>query len=258
VTAARVEPADFTPGSRDELFRRPSIFLSASVPYRRNPERMTPAEAERNASYVRTSQPARIRDAVAHLCRFAFPHDIQLVFGGHPAISPLVLDAARRSRRAATEHAPAPTLVVVFQSKHFFERIPPETLELADWTHGALLWTERRPGQTDVARERASLTWMREVMVRSPKLLAALFVGGMEGVEEEAELFRKFNPGTPMFALGSTGSAAGELLGRHPDVRGRRADFEALSHQLSYPLLMARIFADLGLGPRPDPGRPAP
>ena len=145
MTPARAELADFTPGSREELFLRPSVFVGASVPYRRPPERMTPDERERNELYVSTSQPARIRDAVAHLCRLAFAREVQLVFGGHPAISPLVLNAARRFGPPPEDGAANRPLVVVFQSRHFFDRIPQETIDLADWRHGTLLWTARRP-----------------------------------------------------------------------------------------------------------------
>ena len=62
--------------------RRRPVFLSASVP-----------DPLRNPRYFESADPARIRQAVGALVRVAAP-SARLVFGGHPAISPLVLDAA--------------------------------------------------------------------------------------------------------------------------------------------------------------------
>ncbi len=73
-----------------------------------------------------------------------------------------------------------------------------------------------------------------------------MFIGGMDGVEEEAALFRAYNPG-PMFAIGSTGSAADVLLDRREDVTGRSMTTQALRQTLSYPLVMEQMFADLDL-----------
>jgi len=58
------------------------VFLSASVP-----------DPSRHAAYFQTARPARIREAVTQLARVVLPHGL-LVFGGHPAISPLVLKEA--------------------------------------------------------------------------------------------------------------------------------------------------------------------
>lgn len=238
----------YEPGMYPELFTRPSLFLSASDPREKGPVLLrTPAALALNQEYYQTRQPARIRDAVSHLCRFTFARGLQLIFGGHPAISPLVLNAARRFQ----EPVGAQRLVVVFQSAFFFDEIPPETLALGDWDYGTLLWTARRPA-TEVLSERdASLGWMRRVMVQSPNLLGAIFIGGMDGVDEEAQLFREHHPDRPMFAIGSTGSAAARLLESRSDVTGQAADVRILRHHPSYPLVMERIFTDLGwLRPR--------
>jgi hypothetical protein len=41
---------------------------------------------------------------------------------------------------------------------------------------------------------------------------AAVVIGGMEGVEREFRIFRSFHPKTPVFPIGSTGSACRSLL----------------------------------------------
>jgi hypothetical protein len=234
----------YVPGTRLDLFRRKALFLSASVPYER-PGLTAPEAIQRNQRYVRDARPANIRDAISYLCRFAFQRDLNLIFGAHPAIVPIVLTAARR-------FSPTPNQkhVIVFQSA-FFEahQIPRLTLDLADWSCGELLLTERSwvNGSPDRA---GSLTRMREEMVRSPNLIGAVFMGGMEGVEEECELFGLHQPQLPRYALGSTGSAAAELLDRDPTHlcgTGQRLTTHDLAHDPSYPRVFRRLFEDLGL-----------
>ncbi|MBM3223745.1 MAG: hypothetical protein FJZ47_08105 [Candidatus Tectomicrobia bacterium] len=65
------------------------------------------------------------------------------------------------------------------------------------------------------------------------------------------QLFREHHPDRPMFAIASTGSAAARLLESRSDVTGQAADARILRHHPSYPLVMERIFTDLGwLRPR--------
>jgi hypothetical protein len=234
-----------------ELFPERSLLLSASVPYRRPSVHLQRpgAEAE-NEWFVSHSKPLRIREAVSHLCRFAFCRGLGLVFGAHPAISPLLLEAACRF-----DPAPQPRKrVIIFQSLFFVDKIPPATLELANWQAGELLWT---PPDPEAAPTRPkSLTRMREAMASSPGLVAALFIGGMEGLYEEAKCFHDCHPDAPMFALGSTGSAAARLLEQgwgplDPErFLGRSVDRETLATLETYPLVFERIFADLGLAGR--------
>jgi hypothetical protein len=233
----------YVPGSRPDLFQSPALFLSASVPYKRD-GLTAPAEIARNDRYIQAAQPALIREAVAHLCRFTFQRDINLIFGAHPSIAPMVLEAARRFGADSGRKR-----VIVFQSTYFeSKRIPRETLALSNWQYGELLWTDQQTlrGQPD---KKQSLRHMREVMVQSPKLIGAIFIGGMEGVEEESTLFTRHQPGKPSYAIGSTGSAAQELLSNSPDAFSgnhrtiRASDLMTLK---SYPLLMKRLFSDLG------------
>lgn len=234
----------YEPGSRPELFQFPALFLSASVPYKRK-GLTAPADIARNDGYVQTAKPDLIREAVAHLCRFTFQRDLNLIFGAHPSIAPMVLEAARRFGVANGRKQ-----VLVFQSAYFeSDIIPRETLELANWASGELLWTEQRPqrGQPDRTQ---SLTHMRQVMAQSPHLIGAIFIGGMEGVEEESSLFQQHQPGKPCYALGSTGSAAKDLLSRSPDAfsgNNRAIHASDLLRLESYPLVMKRLFADLGV-----------
>ena len=230
----------------DKLSAAPALLLSASVPYRRAvPKGLKPAERERfelrNQHYLETTQPARIRSAVVELTRAALMRGVRLVFGAHPAISPMVLSAAR--------DAGAPELsVVVFQSGIYEDEIPASTLELADWQAGKLFITQVCEGRNAEETKARSLAFMREMMVSVPGLRAAVFVGGMDGVEEEAQLFHRAHDGARRYALASTGSAALDLFERdRAAFSGSLRDARPLAVSRSYALVAKHILDDLGL-----------
>ena len=152
----------------------------------------------------------------------------RLLFGGHPTITPLVLMVASELEIEGA--------VDVFQSRWFADQITRETRTLQDAGFGEIHWTPRR------ATREQSLETMREAMLgHDRKLIAGVFVGGMEGVREEYELFRRFQPLVPRVSLVGPGGAAAKLpmeetrgvLGKH--VESRRYPFLAsvLVHNLA-------------------------
>lgn len=155
-----------------------AIFLSASVPYRE--------------PFVSECDPVAIREAVLALVAVAL-RERPLVFGGHPAISPLVEHAARSLGALKNVH--------IYQSRFFEDKIPEVARKFEN-----LHWTER-------ARDEAeSLRLMRKEMIGSLDFCGAVFVGGMEGIFEESKSFREFQGDKPQLAIGSTGGAAEALL----------------------------------------------
>jgi hypothetical protein len=234
---------------------RPAILLSASVPTRRQ---ATPdmtkqelANVERsNVRYLPSARPLQIRSAVMEITKAALMRNVQLIFGAHPAISPMVLDAARNT------DAP-PDSILIFQSEFFGKIIPGSTLELADWSAGRLFLTPQQPAELDHSARHNSLTLMRSIMVSPPNLRGAIFVGGMEGVEEEAKLFKKEHRNLPCYAVASTGSAAADLFfgesklapGGQDQFAGRRVEPDLLTSGTSYSLLAREILADMGISP---------
>jgi SLOG-like protein len=187
------------------------IFLSASVP-------------ERDFdTYV--PDPLGIREAIWALVTETVPNRL-LVLGGHPAISPFVEHIARDLK--ATDN------VRIYQSQ-FSEDVISSQAKL--FKH--LIWTPAEPGGLT-----PSLTRMRTEMVRSQPFAAAVFVGGMEGQDEEWNLFRETHPNAPVFPVASTEGAA-RLLWRRwaqpvdtdPDLKDR------LDRDLQYRLLFRDILA---------------
>jgi hypothetical protein len=179
------------------------VFLSASIPL-----------PSRDPVYFDTADVIAIRA----LTMVIVEQKITLVFGGHPAITPMI------RLQIAQTGMPVGDRVVLFQSR-FFERNFPqdnkafERVELVDAV------------QND---RHGSLERMREAMLTEPFRLG-IFIGGMEGVEEEYDMFRHLHPGIPAFPIASTGAAAAMLFERDA---GLQRDHPELRVELSYLTLM--------------------
>ena len=79
-----------------------------------------------------------------------------------------------------------------------------------------IIFTDAVPGDRDL-----SLSRMREAMLSREDLTAAVFVGGMEGVEVEYEMFRHFHPDGKVLPVPAAGGAARHLAiehGYHEDM----------------------------------------
>lgn len=218
---------------------RPCVFLSASVPYDKKLD-PTSEEARVLAEDIRTSHPTRIRDAVVDITRALFAHGYGITFGAHPAISPLVLQVARET--ATRADAPTDPLVAIWQSAWFEASIPTSTLQLAAWDRGRWLLT---PEASTVPE---SLKVMRRSMLGAGQIVGAVFIGGMQGVWDEAILFADLCQGRPMFAIGSTGAAARRLLDAKHGTGGQHCTAHDLNRVPSYPLIARKIIADLPRG----------
>ena len=158
------------------------VFLSASVPNRK--------------PFVDYFDAIAIREAVLSLVAVTV-RERELVFGGHPAISPLVEHAARSLGAMDRVH--------IYQSK-FFENIIPEVAKEFPNLH----WTESvGEGKQGLS---PSLELMRTEMIGSRDFCAAVFIGGMEGLFDELRLFKQIHSGRLIIPVASTGGAARDIL----------------------------------------------
>jgi len=195
--------------------KHPAIFLSASVP-----------RPDRDEKYWKTARPYEIRLAVTALVTAALGRRI-LVWGGHPSITPLVKAAANR---LGVEYD---GWVRLFQSRMFDGRYPTDNRRFEnniDYVDPVLRRGERRNGEK-YDRE-ASLLKMRRRMIKNEEFdyQAGFFIGGMEGVENEFEMFRSFHPKRPVYPIPNTGGAAKILyrgLAVKPELGG---DYLTLFH----------------------------
>lgn len=162
-----------------------AIFLSASVPL------------VGRGNYYETADPFLIQCAVREFVT-AVIRDSKIVWGGHPAITPMIWTICQD---LGIDYASA---VILYQSHYFEDRFPEENQHF-----GNVVYTEA------VSEDReASLLLMREEMLSRPDLDAAVFIGGMEGVEVEYELFKKHHPGAKILPVPAPGGAARVLAQR--------------------------------------------
>jgi hypothetical protein len=139
-------------------------------------------------------EPDLIRQAILALIAVALPYR-KIVFGGHPAISPLV--------ELAAINIGAIDNVCIFQSRLFKDVIPQEAKNFQN-----LHWTRVIKKSNEIQTKKASLTEMRKKMIQSESFGLAIFIGGMEGIEEEWDLFGQCHAGKPRIPIASTKGAA--------------------------------------------------
>jgi hypothetical protein len=186
-----------------------AIFLSASVP-----------DPRRNPKYHSSADLVAIRDAVRALAAVVLPH-ATLYWGGHPAITPLISVVARSTDLTGEDR------VRVYQSEWF----PAEQRPTENDDFERVVLTPRRETLEE------SLYVMRESMLSAAPFEAAIFIGGMEGVEEEFDSFRRINPKAAVLPVASTGGAAGLLFKRERQRLGLSDD---LLSEYAYPTLFRR------------------
>jgi SLOG cluster3 family len=162
-----------------------AIFMSASVPL------------IGRAHYHETASPFLIQCAVREFV-IAVIRKHQIVWGGHPSITPMIWSICED---LGIDYSRA---VVLYQSRFFEDRFPEENARF-----GNVIFTDAV--QED---QEASLTLMRETMLGRADLDAAVFIGGMDGVEVEFDLFRRFHPRAPVVPVSAPGGAAMDLAKR--------------------------------------------
>jgi hypothetical protein len=199
------------------------VFLSASIP---DPRR-----------WVGEYDVFEITDAVVAAVRAVFTASGRLVCAVHPTIAPLLLNVGSAFPLEEREKP----LVLIYQSRFFEEAIVPETkqLELRPGL-GLIRWTPVREHVDPAQRRQESLSVMRQEMLSQSNPAAGIFIGGMEGIEDEFKLFRSLYPHRPVYALARPGGAAASLVQRIESP---------LSQQLGvsdvYPVLLQAVVDDV-------------
>ncbi|VFM95289.1 MAG: hypothetical protein BECKG1743D_GA0114223_100557 [Candidatus Kentron sp. G] len=179
-----------------------AIFLSAGVP--------VPGRGD----YYKSADPFLIRYAVRELV-VAVIRDWKIVWGGHPAITPMILAICQD---LAIDYSNA---VVLYQSRFFEDRFPQENKHF-----GNIVLVDAVPGDRE-----ASLLRMRERMLSRQDLRAGVFIGGMEGIEAEYALFTRFHPQAKALPVAAPGGGAlhlAERLDGYDEHGSYRVDFARL------------------------------
>lgn len=157
-----------------------AIFLSASVPTRE--------------PYSQDCRPQEIQAAIHALAQVVLGRR-KLVWGGQPAITPLLWSAAQA---VGVEYTVA---VELFQSRLFQKVLPAENKHFANVTLVDAVGDDVE----------ASLLEMRKAMFTSTEFDAAIFIGGMHGILDEYKLFTSYWPNATCIPIAQTGGAAAQL-----------------------------------------------
>lgn len=159
-----------------------AVFLSASVPV-----------PGRGDFFARTS-PKLIQFAVRELVTAVLGRKL-MVWGGHPAITPMVWAICEN---LGVRYADA---AVLYQSRLFGDLFPEENARFKNVRYVDAVNNDRAE----------SLRAMREAMFRETAFGAAVFIGGMEGIFEEYEMLTALQPNARVLPVAAPGGAAADL-----------------------------------------------
>lgn len=180
--------------TQSQILAGRAVFLSASIP---DPERWDGEFDVRE-----------ITDAVVAASRAVLTADGVLVTAAHPTIAPLLLYIAgefpkRPNRRAS---------VITYQSALFESVMPMATRRFQESGIGDFRLIPAVPGDKPAPSGwNDSLLKMREQMFAETEPVAAIFVGGMDGIRQEYELLASLHPAPIPYSVGRPGGEAARL-----------------------------------------------
>lgn len=180
------------------------IFLSASIPL-----------PERHPKYYDSADIIAIRDAIIALVSISLDK-YQIIWGGHPSITPLVYYVMERMIINNLQREDYSLLltdeekekvnqqlktkiqkhVKLYQSLYFKEIFPDDNDKFEN-----VIFTE------NVGDIHSSIQLMRETMFAENEFSAAVFIGGMDGIEVEFNMFTEKHPNALLLPVASTGAA---------------------------------------------------
>lgn len=183
-----------------------AIFLSAGVP-----------DPHRGPEFAATADTVAIAAAVAALVYVTLGRRL-VVWGGHPAITPMIWVVARD---IGVDYG---KWVRLYQSRYFEDEFPEDDQRFQNVQYVSAVSGNREK----------SLLAMRTRMLSDDEFAGAVFIGGMDGVIQEFELFRTMHPRARVVPVASTGGAARSI------ARGLDVMAGDLSDDMDYVALFHR------------------
>lgn len=190
-----------------------NIFLSASIPL-----------PERHPKYYDSADIIAIRDAVIALASLVIGKH-KIIWGGHPSITPLINFVIERTiqyklnmdleklpneeqnefllkaiKKETQKH------VTIYQSMFFKDMFPEENEKFEN-----IVFTENGG---DIHN---SVQKMRQKMLSENKFSAAVFIGGMDGIVVEYNMFKELHSAALILPIASTGAATKIIYESLPD-----------------------------------------
>lgn len=176
------------------------IFLSASVP------------VSGRGDFFESANPFLIQFAVRELLTVCLGRRT-IIWGGHPAITPMVWAVCEG---LGVEYSSA---VKLYQSKLFEDIFPEENSRFKNVTYVPAVGNDLQK----------SLKRMRRTMLRG-KFEAGVFIGGMNGILDEFEMFKAMHPEAKVVTLSAPGGAS-MTLARRLRQRNDGVDFARIFHR---------------------------
>lgn len=165
------------------------VFLSASIPY-----------PDRDKKFYDTADIVSIRDSVRALATVVIP-EAHLVWGGHPSITPLIRFVMDKMNADLKKH------VTLYQSLFFEEDFLPDNFAFEN-----IVLTEKKNNRYE------SLKLMRSKLINDNDFKVGIFIGGMEGINEEYLMFKVKHSNALILPIASTGAAAKILYESEPQA----------------------------------------
>lgn len=165
------------------------VFLSASIPY-----------PDRDKKFYDTADIVSIRDSVRALATVVIPK-AHLIWGGHPSITPLIRFVLDKMNVELNKH------VTLYQSLFFEEYFPPDNFAFEN-----IVLTEKGNNRVE------SLELMRSKLINENDFKVGIFIGGMEGINDEYLMFKERHPNALILPIASTGAAAKILYESQPQA----------------------------------------
>ncbi|MCY4139477.1 MAG: hypothetical protein OXF56_14600 [Rhodobacteraceae bacterium] len=191
-----------------------AVFLSASVPDPSKPHFVGPSD---------------VTDIVAAVKALVFVvlGRRPLIWGGHPAITPMIWTVA------SSLDVDYSKWVTLYQSEYFEDQYPEDNARFKNTRYVPA--AEMHPNETEEQRRADSLKEMRRRMFSSHDFESAVFIGGMQGIVDEFELIGRLCPEARRIPVLSTGGATGLLADR---LDCGNLDLDRLANDIDYiPLL---------------------
>lgn len=181
-----------------------NIFLSASIPL-----------PERHPKYYDSADIIAIRDSVIALATLVLGKH-RIIWGGHPSITPLIYYVIERIIQNRIEGTAYEILNSEEQKETLFNELKKEISEHV-MIYQSLFFKDKFPEDNEKFENivftdnkgdiHSSIQFMREEMLNNNEFAAAVFIGGMDGIEVEYKMFKEKHTEALVIPIASTGAA---------------------------------------------------
>ena len=156
--------------------RKPIVFLSASIPN----------EDDNDYNFL------KIHDIIVTLTEAVIKSGGTLVFGGHPTITPIILNIMEIMSENNNKGVKTYPNIYLYQSEFFKTKFPPETWAFPEERRKVIPMvpcSDYSVGETekDAIEKDLSLASMREAMINDYSYTSAIFIGGRYNKEKCVE-----------------------------------------------------------------------